>query len=108
LVAVAGGTIMVMNHDEYAHNFVVDAMSPTGAAFLIDGTEDVPPHGAQRALVLQQPGLYHVYCTLHTRIVGLLGGWHRVVPHLQGGSWGSDAYDPMDAWIIVLPATMTA
>ncbi len=108
LVAVAGSTISVVNHDEYAHNFVVDSASPTGAAFMIDGTHDTPTHGARRALVLQQPGLYHVYCTLHTQMAGMTGGWHDVTVRPASDGWGTgDDHDPMEAWIIVLPATVT-
>jgi len=107
LVAVAGGDITVANHDTLAHNFVVDSTSPTGAAFMIDGSRDVPTHGFQRALVLQQPGLYHVYCTLHTHVVGTMGAWHGVMANMQDGSWGGDDHDPMEAWIVVLPATVT-
>lgn len=106
LVAVAGSTIVVSNRDTYAHNFVVDPSSPTGAAFIIDGVHDIPAYGARRALVLQQPGLYHVYCTMHTHVIGLIDGWHRVKPSLQGGAWSGDAHNPMEAWIIVLPATV--
>ena len=105
VVTLAGGTVMVANHDAEPHNFVVDPSSPTGAAFMIDGARDVPTQGAQRALVLQQPGLYHVYCTLHAEVVDMMGGWHRVMqrPHMR--EW-VDVDNPMEAWIIVLPATV--
>lgn len=108
LVSVAGGTIVVVNRDEYAHNFVVDPASPIGAAFLIDGSEAEPSRGWQRSLVLQRPGLYHVYCTLHTRMAGMMGGWHGVVAALKQGAWAADSNDPMEAWIVVLPATVAA
>lgn len=108
LVSVAGGTIVVVNHDEYAHNFVVDPASPIGAAFLIDGSDAEPSQGWQRSLVLQRPGLYHVYCTLHTRVVGMMGGWHGVMAAHQQGAWAADGNDPMEAWIVVLPATVAA
>jgi len=107
LVTIAGGAISVANHDALAHNFVVDPTSPTGAAFMIYGSRDVPSSGFQRVLILQQPGLYHVYCTLHTEVAGMMGPWHGVKANLQDGSWGGDDRDPMEAWIVVLPATAT-
>jgi hypothetical protein len=63
-------TIVVANHDTDAHNFVIDPSSPSGGAFIITGTDGEPPSGWQRSLVVQQPGLYHVYCSLHTDVVG--------------------------------------
>ncbi len=106
LTIVAGGTVIVVNRDTLPHNFVVDPFSPTGAAFMIDGAGNAPGQTPQRALVLQQPGVYHVYCSLHTRPAGLIDGWHGVVPSMRAGGWADQ--DPMDAWIIVLPATVTA
>lgn len=105
LTIVAGGTVIVVNRDTLPHNFVVDPFSPTGAAFMIDGAGNAA-QAPQRALVLQQPGLYHVYCSLHTMPAGLIDGWHGVVPSMRGGMWADQ--DAMDAWIIVLPATVTA
>ena len=105
VVTVVGGTVIVRNHDTDAHNFVVDPASPAGAAFTLDGTEGEPPHGWQRALVLQQAGLYHVYCTLHTRVVGIQDGWHVVVPRPIASGYRS--HNAMDAWIVALPATAT-
>jgi plastocyanin len=103
LVAVVGSTILVSNHDADAHNFVIDPASPAGAAFVVMGTTDEPPHGWQRSLVVQQPGLYHVYCTLHTRVIGQRDGWRVVVPRPMASGYAD--HDPMEAWIIVLPAT---
>lgn len=58
--------------------------------------------------MLQQPGLYHVYCTLHTQMAGMTGGWHDVAARPASDGWGTgDDHDPMEAWIIVLPATVT-
>jgi plastocyanin len=105
LVAVVGSTIAVANQDSDAHNFVVDPASPAGAAFVVEGTDAEPPSGWQRSLVVQQPGIYHVYCTLHTRVVGTAGGWNVVAPTTQASGYGD--HDPMEAWIIALPAYVT-
>jgi len=105
LVGVVGSTITVSNHDSDAHNFVVDPASPTGAAFIINGTDAEPPKGWRRSLVVQQPGLYHVYCTMHTRVVGTQDGWHVVVP--RSNASGYKGHDPMEAWIVVLAANAT-
>ncbi len=102
LVTVVGSTIDVANHDEDAHNFVIDPASPAGAAFIVSGTDGEPPGGWQRALVVQQSGLYHVYCTLHTKVRSIQGGWHVVVPRPKASGY-ADA-DAMEAWIVVLPA----
>lgn len=105
VVGVVGSTITISNHDADTHNFVVDPASPSGAAFVISGTAAEPPSGWQRALVVQQPGLYHVYCTMHTHVVGVQDGWHVVAP--QPAASGYADRDPMEAWIVVLPATAT-
>jgi plastocyanin len=102
LVTVVGSTVVVANNDEDAHNFVLDPASPAGAAFIITGTDGEPPSGWQRALVLQQPGLYHVYCTLHTKVVAIQGGWHVVVPRPKASGFADS--NAMEAWIVVLPA----
>jgi plastocyanin len=101
IVAVVGDTIVVANHDEDAHNFVVDPASPTGAAFVLDGTQNEPPSGWKRVLVLRTAGLYHIYCTFHTRVVGTQDGWHVVVPRPKASGYHS--HNPMEAWIVVLP-----
>lgn len=105
MVAVVGSTIAVANHDTDAHNFVIDPASPTGAAFVISGSQAEPPSGWQRVLVVQQAGLYHIYCTLHTKTVKTLGGWHLVVPRHDASGYRD--HNPMEAWIVVLPATTT-
>lgn len=105
LVAVVGSAITVANNDTDAHNFVVDPASPVGAAFVIEGSDAEPPHGWQRVLVVQQPGLYHIYCTLHTRVVGTVGGWNVVVPTHDASGYSD--HDPMESWIVALPATVT-
>jgi plastocyanin len=102
LVAVAGSTIVIANHDTDTHNFVVDPASPTGAAFEVSGTKDEWPSGWQRSLVVERPGLYHVYCTLHTRLYRTVDGWHVVVP--RSSASGYHDHNPMDAWITVLPS----
>jgi plastocyanin len=102
LVAVVGSTIVVANHDEDAHNFVIDPASPAGAAFIVSGTDDEPPSGWQRTLVVQQPGLYHVYCTMHTKVMSIEGGWHMVMPRPKASGYADG--DAMEAWIVVLPA----
>jgi plastocyanin len=103
LVAVVGSTIVVANHDNEAHNFVVDPASPAGAAFVVAGSDTEGPSGWRRVLVVQQAGVYHVYCTLHTRLVGVRDGWQVVVPRMTASGFADN--DPMEAWIIVLPAT---
>jgi plastocyanin len=105
LVAVVGSTIDVANHDSDAHNFVVDPASPAGAAFVVEGTDAEPPGGWRRSLVVQKPGIYHVYCTLHTRVVGTAGGWNVVTATTKASGYGD--HDPMEAWIIALPAYVT-
>lgn len=101
LVTVVGATVVLTNHDADAHNFVIDPASPAGAAFVIDGTDKEPPHGWQRALVIEQSGLYHVYCTMHTRVVGTAQGWKMVVPRMKASGYHDQ--NPMEAWIIALP-----
>ncbi|HLJ66910.1 MAG TPA: hypothetical protein VKX16_06085 [Chloroflexota bacterium] len=103
LVTVVGAHVVVVNHDSDTHNFVIDPASPSGAAFMIEGSSQEPPSGWQRVLVVQQAGLYHVYCTMHTRVVDTLDGW-RVVTARPAASGYRD-HNPMEAWIIALPAT---
>ncbi len=107
VVALAGSTIEVRNDDEYRHNFVTDPASPIGGAFIVSGMNDEHGTGWQRVLVPQQPGLYHVYCTLHTTVLGRADGWRVVAPRRATG-YSYVANDPMEAWIIVLPATTRA
>jgi plastocyanin len=105
LVTVVGATVVVANHDSIDHNFVIDPASPSGAAFVVGGTDPSTPSGWQRALVIQEPGLYHVYCTLHTRVIGVVDGWHIVVPNEFASGFPNG--NAMEAWIIALPATTT-
>jgi len=105
LVATVGSSIVVSNHDSDAHNFVVDPASPAGAAFIINGTQDEPPRGWHRTLVVQRPGLYHFYCALHTRQVGTANGWRVVVPRRIASGYRD--HNPMEAWVVVLPANAT-
>jgi plastocyanin len=102
MVAVVGSTITVANHDADAHNLVMDPASPSGAAFVINGTNAEPPHGWQHVLVLRQPGLYHMYCTIHTHVVGTLAGWRMVAPRPNASGYAD--HDPMELWVIALPA----
>lgn len=103
-VALVGSTILVANQDSDAHNLVIDPSSPAGAAFIVSGTDAERPTGWQRALVVRQAGLYHVYCTLHARVVGVRDGWQVLVPRVHASGYDDD--EPMEAWIIVLPATV--
>ncbi len=108
IIAVAGSAINVVSRDTRPHNFVVDSASPMGSAFMIDSVSSAAAaREVRRVLVLQQPGLYHVYCTLHAQVVGVVGGWHRVRVRPLAMSWSDDPNQPMDAWILVLPATTT-
>ncbi len=104
IVSVVGGTIDVANHDSDPHNFLVDPASPAGAAFIVYGASDEPPRGWSRALVVQQPGLYHVYCAMHTRVSGNAGGWQVLTPRASAS--GYHDRNPMEAWIVVLPANV--
>ena len=101
LVTVVGDTVVLTNHDADAHNFVIDPASPAGAAFVIDGTTNEPPRGWRRSLVIHQAGLYHVYCTMHTQVMGTSDGWHMVMPRLKAS--GYKDHNAMEAWIIALP-----
>jgi plastocyanin len=101
LVTVVGGTVVLTNHDADAHNFVIDPASPAGAAFVIDGTDNEPPHGWRRSLVIQKAGLYHVYCTMHTQVMGTADGWHMVMPRFKAS--GYKDHNAMEAWIVALP-----
>jgi len=104
IVTIVGASVVISNHDADAHNFVVDPASPAGAAFLIEGTDTEPHSGWKRILTVQRPGLYHVYCTLHTRVVGVVDGWHVVVPRSYAS--GFRQHNAMDAWIVALPVTV--
>jgi plastocyanin len=103
IVTIVGSAIVITNHDTDAHNFVVDPHSPTGGAFIIYGQDAEPPSGWQRLFVAQQPGLYHLYCTLHTKPIGKVGGWTLVAPRSPKASGFKD-HNPMEAWVVVLPA----
>lgn len=111
LVATVGSTIVVSNRDVDAHNVVIDPHSPAGAAFVIQGTHDEPPHGWQRSLVVQRAGLYHVYCTFHARVIGVRDGWRILMPRHDPSVYETSSdftdHNTMEAWIIVLPANAT-
>src|SRR5581483_8010910 len=102
---IVGSTITISNHDVDSHNFVVDPASPAGAAFVINGSDTEPSNGWRRSLVVPQSGIYHVYCTRHTVVVGKQGGWNVVAPRASASGYIDQ--DPMEAWIIVLPANET-
>jgi plastocyanin len=104
LAAVVGSTIMVSNHDADAHNLVVDPASPSGGAFIVRGTDAELPDGWHRALTVTRPGLYHIYCTFHTVQVGMKGQWQLLAP-IPAAS-GYRAHNPMETWIVVLPANV--
>jgi hypothetical protein len=61
--------------------------------------------------VVQQPGIYHVYCTFHARVVGKRDGWRVLVPLRDPTAYETSAdyrdHNTMEAWIVVLPATVT-
>lgn len=102
-VVPVGGSVVIHNHDTDAHNIVTDPADPTGAAFEVLGTNGEPAlGGAERRITFTQPGLYHVYCSIHSRIVGTVGGWKVVVPRDDSATGFADG-DPMEDWILVLP-----
>jgi len=105
MVASVGTSIVISNHDGDAHNFVVDPASPAGAAFIVNGTTGEPPRGGQRTFMVQRPGLYHFYCTLHTRQAGTANGWRVLVPRRHASGYRD--HNPMEAWVVVLPADTT-
>jgi plastocyanin len=98
-----GGTVAIHNHDTDAHNIVTDPADPAGIAFALYGTAEEPATGgAERRLTFNVAGLYHIYCTMHTRAVGQVGPWQVVVPRDKNAS-GYAADNPMEAWILVVP-----
>jgi len=98
-----GGTLTIHNHDGDAHNIVTDPADPSGAAFELFGTNDEPViHGAERGLTFSAPGLYHLYCSMHARVVGQVGGWQVVVPRDATAS-GFAQHNPMESWVLVTP-----
>lgn len=102
IVTHVGGSIVIHNHDTDAHNIVTDPADPTGAAFELLGTDGEPAiGGAERRITFTKPGLYHIYCSIHSRVVGRVGQWQVVVPRDSNASGYADR-DPMDAWILVL------
>lgn len=98
-----GGTLTIHNHDRDAHNIVTDPADPGGVAFELFGTDDEPAlHGAERGITFTEPGLYHLYCSMHTRVVGQVGGWQVVVPRDAQAS-GFAQHNPMESWVLVTP-----
>lgn len=97
-----GGSVLLHNGDSDAHNMVTDPNDPTGAAFEVLGTVGEPGiGGATRQVTFTAPGLYHIYCSIHTRVIGQMGGWNVVVPRDDSASGYPDR-DPMEAWILVV------
>ncbi|HVA88984.1 MAG TPA: hypothetical protein VNL71_04000 [Chloroflexota bacterium] len=102
-VVHVGGSVLLHNGDTDAHNMVTDPNDPTGAAFELLGTDGEPAiGGAVRQVTFTATGLYHIYCSIHTRVVGQVGGWNVVVPRDNVASGYADR-DPMEAWILVVP-----
>ena len=102
-VANVGGTLTIHNHDSDAHNIVSDPADPTGAAFELFGTDDEPTAlGAARSITFSAPGLYHLYCSMHTKVAGHAGAWQVVTPSDAQASGYAD-HNPMDAWVLVVP-----
>jgi plastocyanin len=98
-----GGSVVIHNHDSDAHNLVTDPADPTGAAFELLGTDGEPAlNGAERRITFTKPGLYHVYCSIHARIVGKVGPWQVVTPR-DSAATGYPEGNPMEAWILVTP-----
>lgn len=101
-VVRVGGSVLFHNHDTDAHNLVTDPADPAGAAFELLGTDGEPAlGGAERRITFTVPGLYHVYCSIHARIVGRVGGWQVVVPRDTDATGFADG-DPMESWVLVL------
>lgn len=102
-VVHVGGSVMLHNGDTDAHNMVTDPNDPTGAAFELLGTDGEPTiGGAERRITFTAPGLYHIYCSIHSKVVGQVGGWNVVVPRDDSATGFLD-HDPMEAWILVVP-----
>jgi len=102
VVVPVGGSVVIHNSDTDAHNIVTDPADPTGAAFEILGMSGEPTiRGAERRMTFTQPGLYHIYCSIHSMVMGTVGGWQVVMPRDATASGYPDR-DPMEAWILVL------
>lgn len=98
-----GGSITIHNHDTDPHNIVTDPADPTGIAFELLGTDGEPAiHGAERRITFTEPGLYHVYCSIHTMIMGRVGQWQVVMPRDSHATGYAD-HNPMESWFLVTP-----
>ena len=101
-VVRVGGSVIFHNHDTDPHNLVTDPADPTGVAFELLGTDGEPSiGGAERRITFTEPGLYHFYCTIHSRIVGRVGGWQVVVPR-DSHATGYPDHNPMQSWVLVV------
>ncbi len=103
VVAVqVGGTVTLHNYDTDAHNIVTDPADPTEDAFELFGTDDEPStRGAERRITFTVPGLYHLYCSMHTHVAGMAGGWQVVAPDAMASGYAR--HQPMEAWVLVTP-----
>jgi len=104
LVAVAqvGGSVSIHNGDTDPHNLVTDPADPTGIAFELLGTDGEPAiHGATRRIIFTEPGLYHIYCTIHAMLMGQAGGWQVVMPRDVKATGFLD-HNPMEAWFLAV------
>ncbi len=98
-----GGSVVIHNHDTDAHNIVTDPADPAGAAFELLGTDGEPTiGGAERRVTFTRPGLYHFYCSIHTRVAGMSAPMQMVVPRDSNASGYADG-EPMETWVLVLP-----
>lgn len=97
-----GGSVSFHNQDTDAHNLVTDPADPSGIAFELLGTDGEPSiHGAIRRITFTAPGLYHIYCSIHTMVMGQVGGYQVVMPRDSSASGYADR-DPMEAWVLAV------
>lgn len=102
------GSVFMHNYDDAVHNIITDVNTPLGAAFELYGRVQEPAtHGAERRLTLTQPGLYHIYCSMHAITMGQAGQWSAVGVRDSYAS-GYKAHNAMEGWIIVEPAGSSA
>jgi len=101
-VVQVGGSVSFHNQDTDAHNLVTDPADPSGVAFELLGTDGEPSiHGAIRRISFTAPGLYHIYCSIHTMVMGQVGNWQVVMPRDSSASGFVDR-NPMEAWVLVV------
>jgi plastocyanin len=101
-VVQVGGSVSFHNQDTDAHNLVTDPADPAGVAFELLGTDGEPSiHGAIRRITFTAPGLYHIYCSIHTMVMGQVGGYQVVMPRDSSASGYTDR-NPMEAWVLAV------